>query len=165
MTIRPAADHDVDAISQIIMHHAAEGLLLPRSKSAINASLPGYLVADDGGRILACGALHRYSGDLAEICGLATAPGVAGKGTGSAIVRALIEVARSHDLSKVFALTLVPQFFEKLGFRSIPHETLPQKIWKDCIACPKFGACNEIAVLMEIANEGTASLRLGIRVC
>jgi amino-acid N-acetyltransferase len=45
------------------------------------------------------------------------------------------------------ALTYERRFFEKLGFQVVPKETLPLKVWSDCVRCPKNNDCDEIAVL------------------
>ena len=52
----------------------------------------------------------------------------------------------------VFALTYVPDFFEKLGFSRVDKATLPHKIWAECINCPKFPDCDETALLKTIAK-------------
>ncbi len=150
MKIRLAEHHDVHTIVRIIAHYASQGLMLPRSHGAMAANLPHYLVADLDGQVIGCGGLEPYSADVAEIYGLATAPGRSARGTGSAIVQALIEKARSDNLSKVFALTLAPRFFEKMGFKTVEHKDLPMKVWRDCVACPKYGNCDEIAMVLDL---------------
>ena len=124
--------------------------MLPRSHGALAEALPHYLVADLDGKVVGCGGLEPYSTEVAEIYGLATAPDNSPRGTGSAIVRALIEKARSENISHVFALTLAPAFFQKMGFRNVEHSDLPMKVWKDCVACPKYGNCDEIAVVLDL---------------
>ena len=150
MNIRRAQQHDVDTIVRIIGHYASEGLMLPRSHGALTNALSDYLVADVNGDVIGCGGLEQYSKDTAEIYGLATAPGSPHAGTGSAIVQALIEKAREEKISQVFALTLAPRFFEKMGFRTVEHKDLPMKVWKDCVACPKYGNCDEIAMVLDL---------------
>ena len=150
MKIRPAEHHDVHTIVRIIAHYASQGLMLPRSHGAMAANLPHYLVADLDGQVIGCGGLEPYSADVAEIYGLATAPGSSARGTGSAIVQALIQKAREENISHVFALTLAPAFFQKMGFRNVPHTDLPMKVWRDCIACPKYGNCDEIAMVLDL---------------
>jgi amino-acid N-acetyltransferase len=150
MTIRPACPDDVDVMCRIIGRYASEGLMLPRSKSGLLTALQHYLVADVDGNVVGCGGLQPYSAASAEIYGLATAAGESPRGTGSAIVQALISKARAHNLSKVFALTLAPEFFGKLGFRVVEHHELPLKVWTDCVACPKFGHCDEIAMVLDL---------------
>jgi amino-acid N-acetyltransferase len=124
--------------------------MLPRSHAALAESLRHYIVADLDGEVVGCGGLEPYTSEVAEIYGLATAPDNSPRGTGSAIVQALIEKARMENLSQVFALTLAPAFFQKMGFRTVQHKDLPMKVWKDCIACPKFGNCDEIAMVLDL---------------
>ncbi len=150
MKIRPAAHEDVRTIVRIIAHYASQGLMLPRSHEALAESLRHYVVADLDGEVVGCGGLEPYSSDVAEIYGLATAPDNSPRGTGSAIVQALIEKARTENLTQVFALTLAPGFFQKMGFRTVEHRNLPMKVWKDCVACPKFGNCDEIAMVLDL---------------
>jgi amino-acid N-acetyltransferase len=148
--VRPAHTRDVDKIATIIAHHASQGLMLPRSVSALSAALNSYVVADAGGQVVGCGGLDVYTADSAEIYGLATAPEGSPTGTGKAIVHALIARARKQKIAKLFALTLAPGFFTKLGFKTVAHSDLPLKVWKDCVACPKYGNCDEIAMVLEL---------------
>src|SRR5262245_32937305 len=150
MTIRPALASDVDAMSRMIGYYAAQGVMLPRSKASLLSALPHYFVADVDGSVVGCGGLQPYTSTVAEIYGLATDNGQSPRGTGSALVEALIAHARTENLSRVFALTLVPAFFQKLGFHEVPHQELPMKVWKDCIACPKFGNCDETAMVLDL---------------
>jgi amino-acid N-acetyltransferase len=148
--IRPAQRTDVDTIVQMIAHYAAQGLMLPRSHSALSEALTNYVVADSDGEVIGCGGLEQYSSSTAEIFGLATSPDKSVRGTGSAIVQALIAKAREEKIAHVFALTLAPAFFQKMGFRTVQHTDLPMKVWKDCIACPKYGNCDEIAMVLDL---------------
>jgi amino-acid N-acetyltransferase len=148
--IRPAKHADIDTIVRMIAHYAAQGLMLPRSHRALTDALRNYVVADSDGEVVGCGGLEQYSGSTAEIFGLATSPDRSARGTGSAIVQALIAKARDEKISHVFALTLAPAFFRKMGFRTVQHSDLPMKVWKDCIACPKYGNCDEIAMVLDL---------------
>ncbi len=150
MNVRPAVHEDVSTIVRIIAHYASQGLMLPRSQSAMLGALSGYLVAEQDGKVIGCGGLQQYSQRSAEIYGLATAPDNSAPGIGSAILRALIDRARTENISQVFALTLAPGFFQKMGFRIVEHKDLPLKVWTDCVACPKFGNCDEIAMVLDL---------------
>jgi amino-acid N-acetyltransferase len=150
MNIRQAEPQDVQQMVRIISHYASQGLMLPRSVNSLTNALDYYVVADDGGEVVGCGGLQQYTDDSAEIYGLATTPEGSPPGTGRAIVEELIKRAREESVHKVFALTLVPGFFSKLGFKNVEHRDLPLKVWKDCVACPKFGNCDEIAMLLEL---------------
>lgn len=150
MKVRQADTKDVETIVTIISHHASQGLMLPRSVGALTAALDSYVVADAGGKIVGCGGLERYTQDSAEIYGLATSPEGSPPGAGKAIVNALIARARRESIGKVFAMTLAPGFFAKMGFRTVPHSDLPLKVWRDCVACPKYGNCDEVAMVLNL---------------
>lgn len=158
MKVRAADVHDVDRIANIITHHAVQGVMLPRSVSALSAALDTYVVADEGGQVVGCGGLDVYTPESAEVYGLATAPEGSPPGTGKAIVQALVARARNRRISKVFALTLAPGFFSKLGFKTVAHTDLPLKVWKDCVACPKYGNCDEIAMVLELNLDFTSRI-------
>ena len=151
MRIRPAQHTDIDTMVRIIGGYASQGLMLPRSHNGLSAALPDYVVADVDGDVVGCGGLQQYSNDSAEIYGLATVPDNSPAGTGRAIVQALIEKARDEHIAKLFAMTLAPGFFQKMGFHTVPHSDVPLKVWKDCVACPKFGNCDEIAMVLELS--------------
>jgi amino-acid N-acetyltransferase len=150
MKVRAAQSDDVARIVSIISHHASQGLMLPRSAGAMSAALDSYVVADAAGKVVGCGGLDRYTDDSAEIYGVATAPEGSPPGTGKSIVQALIARARNESIGKVFALTLAPGFFAKMGFKTVAHSDLPLKVWKDCVACPKYGNCDEIAMVLDL---------------
>ena len=66
---------------------------------------------------------------------------------------ACLEEARELGLKTVFALTYKPGFFERIGFRVVDKSTLPHKVWNECIRCPKFVGCTEIAVVYDLAPQ------------
>ncbi len=88
-----------------------------------------------------------------EKCSLAVDPAVKTKGIGRALVEALEEEGRAQELHSMFAFTYVPGFFGKLGFEEVDRGELPLKAWKDCLRCPKFQACDEIAVLKRLKPD------------
>jgi hypothetical protein len=63
-----------------------------------------------------------------------------------------------YGLDAVFAFTYVPGFFAKVGFNEVERGELPLKAWKDCLRCPKFHACDEIAVLRELRPHRRAAV-------
>jgi amino-acid N-acetyltransferase len=152
MIVRSASPADIPAMVRIIAHHASQGVMLPRSAGALAGALNSYVVAETGGEIIGVGGLHPYANDTAELCALATAPDNSHQGTGRALVDALVERARAGSIRKVFALTLAPGFFLKMGFTTVEHRELPLKVWTDCVACPKYGNCDEIAMVLEMQN-------------
>jgi len=120
--------------------------MLPRPLSEICEDIRNFFVCEIGGEIVGCCALQPSWIDLAEIRSLAVDERYQGKGLGKKLVKVCLEDARSLGIRKVFALTNSPGFFERLGFERIPKEELPHKIWSECIRCPKFPNCDEVAV-------------------
>jgi amino-acid N-acetyltransferase len=66
------------------------------------------------------------------------------------MVKICIREAGDMGLKKLFVLTYVPAFFEKLDFKPVDKSVLPHKVWGDCIKCVKFPDCDEEALLLEL---------------
>jgi len=151
LTIRHARTSDVDQMLMIINQYAQQGIMLPRSKISILESLQSFIVAYDGQNVVGVAGLHILWEDLAEIRSLAIAEGAKGMGVGKRLVLSLVEESERLGIRRVLALTYQKEFFEKCGFRVVPKESLPQKVWKDCINCSKLPFCDEIAMIRELA--------------
>jgi len=148
MNIRPAKVSDVKEMQALINDFAARKEMLPRSLNDLYENIFEYFVAeDDAGKVIGCGALHIAWEDLAEVKGLAVASSMQGKGIGAQIVRRAEQKALEVGVRKVFALTFKPGFFEKLGYKQVGRETLPHKVWGECVKCPMFPDCGEVAVM------------------
>lgn len=149
-TIRSARPADVPAIQHLVNAFAADGLMLSRTLSELYENLRDFLVYEQDGQVLGCTALHVIWDNLAEVKSLAVDPALQGKGVGSDLVRAALDEARRLGIPRVFALTFRAHFFERLGFHAIDKHELPQKIWGECIRCPKFPDCGEQAVQIDL---------------
>lgn len=151
--IQRARMEDIPRIHQILGHYAEKGLLLPRSLSELYDHVRDFFVlkemAEQSGRILGVGGLGVCWEDLAEVKSLAVPEEFAGRGYGKRLVRACLREARRLGIRRVFVLTYVPGFFEKMGFEKVDKAELPHKIWADCLKCPKFPNCDETALLKE----------------
>jgi amino-acid N-acetyltransferase len=152
MILRKAIMPDVEAIYTLIQQYAEEGLLLSRSRLSLYENLQSLTVAEENGRVIGVAGLHILWSDLAEIRSLAISPDYKGKGIGKQLVFHLIQEAESLGIARVFALTYQVAFFEKCGFQLIQKESLPQKVWKDCMNCKKFPTCDEIAMIFYIPS-------------
>ncbi len=153
LTIRKAELRDVPALFQMINQYAAERLLLPRSLAELYENVWEFTVAEKDGQVVACGALKFYSDELAEIRSLCVASGLKSHGLGRALTEQLLSEAERFGLKNVFALTTVPEFFGKMGFRKVPRETLPMKVWRDCVQCEKYFHCDEKAVVLGLPRR------------
>jgi len=149
MEIRKAKLKDVNIIHEIANLYAAKGRMLPRSLSSIYENIRDFFICENDGLIIGCAALHICWQDLAEIKTLGVKPEHTGEGIGKMLVQNCLKEAYDLNLDKVFCLTFIPEFFESFGFRRIDKESLPRKIWSDCVNCPKFPDCDEIALIFE----------------
>jgi len=145
---RNAVLPDVEPIHAIIQPYADEGTLLPRSVPELCENVRDFVVAEDDGQIVGCGALHLYGTHLAEIRSIAVSPPAKGRGVGRALEDALTEEARRHAVTCVCLFTRTPEFFGHLGFEVARRAELPDKIYKDCVHCPKLTDCDEVAMVM-----------------
>jgi amino-acid N-acetyltransferase len=153
MNIRSAKISDAKAIYSLINSYAEQDKMLFRSMADIYENLQAFAVAELNGRVVGCCALQIIWSDLAEIKSLAVDEGHKNQGVGKSLVAAVLERAAQLDLPKVFALTLDPAFFEKLGFEVVEKDSLPMKVWSDCAKCPKQQNCDETAVIKTISRE------------
>jgi amino-acid N-acetyltransferase len=152
LTIRKATMRDIPNLLAVINSYAANGVMLPRTEFEISENIRDFSVAYESGELTGCGALHFYTPATAEVRSLAVVPEVKGHGVGRELVEALEAEARENDLEAMFAFTYVPGFFLKLGFLPVERGELPLKVWKDCLRCPKFNDCDEIAVLKRLKS-------------
>jgi amino-acid N-acetyltransferase len=148
--LRKARMSDVAQIEEIVRLFADRDEMLHRSQSEIQANIRDYFVVEEEEELVGCAALHVDLAHLAEVKALAVAEDRQGRGYGKQLVLACIEEGRQLGLQSVFALTYRPGFFEKLGFRVVEKATLPHKVWTECIRCPKFPDCGEIAVVRDL---------------
>lgn len=142
---------DAQAIHDVINLYAQRGDMLPRTMGEVYENLRDfYVVRGADGQFMGCVALHIVWSDLAEIKSLAVPEDAQTRGLGSLLVEAAVEEARNIGLSRCFALTYRPAFFERLGFVQADVMTLPRKVWNECYRCPKFPSCNEIALVRDL---------------
>lgn len=156
--IRPARAGDVEAMRELIDRYAMEDRMLSRSREFLIEHLRDFVVAEVDGRFAGCCALAVLTPDLAEIRSLAVRPDASGRGIGKALVDACVAEARRLGLQRVFALTLVPEFFERCGFTLTSLGRLPEKSASECPVCPKRFACDEQAMLLHL--DGTTPVPL-----
>lgn len=148
--IRPARVADVPQMSALINGYAAKGLMLPKTDAQLYNNVRDFVVADVEGQIVGCAGLKVTWHDLAEIISLAVAPEFQGRGIGKALCLPLIDEARTLGIPTVFSLTYQIDFFSRLGFQVVPKPTLSQKVWQDCVVCPKQDCCDETAMILPV---------------
>ena len=147
--LRPAELQDVRSIHLLLHDYALQGVLLDRSEEDITLYLKNFTVAvDETGALLGCMAVRDFGNDLLEVRSLAIQPDMRKGGIGRKLVaKAIARLDEERDNYRLFALTLQPGFFERLNFEIVEKELFPEKIWADCVHCPKQHCCDEYAVI------------------
>ena len=158
MHARNARLPDAFAIEQLIHVHVGDGTLLPRSLSEICENIRDFIVVENEGEIVGCGALHLYGMHLAEVRSITVTNKSKGRGAGRVLIDALLKEAKKQSVTCVCLFTRIPDFFVKMGFQEVEKEALPDKALKDCVKCPRVNACDEIAMY-----RGTLPKHAGIR--
>ncbi len=149
MIIRKAVIGDIKPIHRILAHFGDRNLLLSRSLNELFTHLRDYFVVvseEEPDRVHGVCGLRICWEDLAEIKSLAVEESCQKRGAGRLLVEACLDEARELGIKRVFALTYVPDFFRRMSFNEVEKSSLPQKVWGDCLSCPKFPDCDEHAV-------------------
>ena len=150
MIIRKALLKDVPDIQNLVNYYANKNEMLPKSLSVLYENIRNFYVAIEDEKLIGCCAGAVTWEDLAEIKSLAVDENYQGKGIGRLLVEKSIEDLKNLGVEKVFTLTYSVGFFEKLGFEMIDKKKLPQKIWTECVYCPKFPDCGEEAMILPL---------------
>jgi amino-acid N-acetyltransferase len=150
-TFRKAVMRDIPSLLSVINGYATQGVMLPRTEFELAEGIRDFTVAlDAAGKLVGCTALHFYTPTAAEVRSLAVDPSHKGRGLGRQLVESVEREAEDIGISSLFAFTYVPGFFAQLGYAQVDRGLLPQKAWKDCLRCPKFQNCDEIAVFKKL---------------
>jgi len=147
---RKAIISDVKPMQKIINNLASQDEMLPRSLNQIYETLRDFWVCIMDDTVCGCCALHIMWEDLAEIRSVAIPPEYQRQGIGKKLVQLAISEALELGLPRIFLLTYKPEYFKKHGFHEVDKNTLPHKVWRECINCPKFPDCGEVAMIREL---------------
>jgi amino-acid N-acetyltransferase len=150
LRIRKAKIADIKDIQKLVNEFARREEMIPRSINELYENIRDFVVSEEKGKIYGVCALHILWEDLAEIRSLAVKEESQRMGIGKKMVKRCLDEAKALGIKRVFALTYQPLFFKKLGFTDIDKANFPQKIWGDCIRCPKFPECDEFAVIFTV---------------
>jgi len=150
---------DVSEIYKIVNQFAKRNLMLPRVLNDIYERLYEFFVIkhyiNKNEKVIGCVALHlTWIGKKDEVWGeirsLAVEEKFQGLGLGKQLILKCHKEAKSLGVKKMFALTYVPEFFLKLGYEIVSRDSLPHKVWTECINCPFFMECKETPLVKSI---------------
>lgn len=155
VTVRRARLADVPQMMAMLNAFARQNEILPRTEDDVYRTIREWVVAATDTRLVGMGSLLVMWHDLAEVRSLVVHANFHGRGVGRRIVEALLAEARTLKIPRVFALTRKPGFFMKLGFDLTKIERLPRKVKRDCVFCPVFHACDEVALITHLNSSAT----------
>jgi len=154
MKVEKARISDITQVHKLINHFADKGEMLPRALAELYENIRDLFIVRDEEEVIGCAAHHIFWSDLTEIRGVAVAEEKQAQGAGALLVEACLDEARGLGIETVFCLTYKPDFFERIGFRRVDRGELPRKVWGECLRCPKFPDCDEVALVCEVEPKG-----------
>jgi amino-acid N-acetyltransferase len=142
---------DIEEMQSLVVEEVKKGTILFRSSDEMATNIRSYIIAKKGKEIVGFGALHFHAYDLGEIRSLIVSEKCRGEGIGKGMVNTMLEEGKALHVKEIFTLTYQQSFFESIGFKEIPKESLPaHKIWADCVKCKHFPVCDEVALIKTI---------------
>ena len=162
VTMRRGHPEDAEALYSLISTHQTEGHLLPRDLDEIRRRASRFIVGENRGHVHACAELAPLSDSVAEVRSLVVARSARGKGIGARLVEELRRRAVEGGHATLTAFTHDPKFFVQQGFSIVPHPWVPEKIARDCAACPLFRRCGQHAMVLPL-NSNREIVRYGAR--
>ncbi|NAZ76861.1 amino-acid N-acetyltransferase [Kineococcus sp. T13] len=133
VVVRPARTGDVPAVRRLVEDYARRRILLGKELITLYEAVQEFVVAEQAGRVVGCGAVHVLWEDLAEIRTLAVDPGVRGLGVGSRILEALLQRADDLGVTRLFCLTFETAFFTRHGFTEIEGTPVEQDVYAEML--------------------------------
>jgi amino-acid N-acetyltransferase len=129
VSIRRARTSDVPAIKRLVDTYTGQRVLLAKDTVTLYESVQEFRVAEQGGAVIGCGALHVLWEDLGEVRTLAVAPERRGRRIGDLLLTELIAGARELGLRRLFALTFQTRFFARHGFVEISDAPVDSEVY------------------------------------
>jgi len=146
--VRRARTPDVPAIERLVQPLAEQRILLGKERVVYYEALQEFRVAEVGGEIVGCGALHVMWEDLGEVRTLATSDEWRHRGVGHALLESLETDARELGLTRLFCLTFETGFFERHGYGEIGEGIVSPDVYTELLRSPDEG----VAEFLDLAR-------------
>lgn len=131
--VRRARTSDVPAIRRLVDQHGADRRLLSKATVTLYEDVQEFVVAEESGAVVGCGALHVLWEDLAEVRTLAVDPAHLRRGIGSRLLHQLLETSRELGVQRVFCLTFETDFFGGHGFTELHGEPVSHAVYEQLL--------------------------------
>lgn len=156
LQLRRGRPSDASAIMALIQENLEAGHLLPRTLDEVRQHATRFLVIADEHAVVACAELAPLSRLVAEVRSLVVGSPYRHRRLGTSLLEALKEWARREGYETLCAFTHEPGVFVRLGFSTVPHQWIPEKIATDCVGCPKFRTCGQYAMALPLTADARA---------
>lgn len=150
VTLRTADASEAAKLHALIAANLVEGHLLPRTLEELTVHATRFVVATRGRKLVGCAELAPLSAHVAEVRSLVVDEPARKHGVGTMLVEELRRRARREGFDKLCAFTHAPGYFMPMGFSIVPHLWLPEKIFTDCVKCPRFRQCGQYAMMQTL---------------
>ena len=151
--LRRAQVGDILGMQRLINRFAERDEMLPRALHELYENIRDFHVIVKDDEVVGCAALHVSWANLAEVKSVAVSEQCQRMGYGRMLIESCIADARELGISTLFCLTYRPDFFSAMDFQVVDRDTLPRKVWSECIRCPKFSNCSEIAMSLQVIEN------------
>lgn len=148
VVIRPATTADIKVIRHIIDVNKASRRMLEKETVTLYETVQEFVVAEENGEVVGCGALHVLWEDLAEVRTVGVEDKVRGHGVGHKILEELINRARKIGVKRIFCLTFETEFFGKHGFKEIQGTPVSHEVYNELLRSYDSG----IAEFLDLEN-------------
>lgn len=148
--VEPLEPKYISAVFELIKGFSDQYVMLPKSLDEIKNTTECFRVVIDNDKVIACAMFDQFTNELAEVKSLAVDKAFQGKGLGKLLVEDCGRLAKQKGMKRLFALTFEENFFNKLGFKTVSMDSLPEKVYRECVRCHYFNDCKEIAVLKDL---------------
>ncbi|HEY0485007.1 MAG TPA: amino-acid N-acetyltransferase [Mycobacteriales bacterium] len=133
VSVRRARTSDVRAVKALVDAYAHRHILLAKNTVTLFEDVQEFWVAEIGGQVVGCGALHVFWEDLGEIRTLAVDPAWRGRRIGDLLVERLVGAARELGLGRIFVLTFEVGFFVRHGFTEIDGTPVEPDVFEEMV--------------------------------
>ncbi len=133
LVVRPARTSDIKAIRAIIDTYVLGRRLLAKETVTLYETVQEFTVAEIGGEVVGCGALHVLWEDLAEVRTVAVLEKMRGQGVGNAIIANIVDRARQIGIDRIFCLTFETDFFARNGFEVIEGTPVEPEVYQQLL--------------------------------
>lgn len=137
INIKPANKDQVEGICALINNEAAKSTVIKREPESLSRLWKNYFVAMKDEKIIGTVGFKVWPGRYPEVISLVVEKKYRNRGLGDKLIVKCLQKIKQNGHNVVFALTGIPSFFKKYGFKKIDIRMFPQKILKDCKHCPR----------------------------